>query len=159
MTETTPRDGRRIELWVHRSAPDEEYALLRRRLADLERDGVIVGYDVSRWERFREVPERVRLGEPRLAARRLAEFREWAELHGESLPGLGDRRTAGVGRMGPETELQRLPRAVLAEYRGDRIERVTPCESGAACVLRRLAELARRAEAEPEPAHPVPVSG
>lgn len=144
MTTTTPGGPRRLELWVREGTPEADLSLLSRRLDDLERTDRVADARIHTWEGFRDVDRSVRLGDPTLAARRLADFRAWARRHGEPVPGLGETTTVGVGRMGPETTVQRLPRAVLAEFRGETLVRLTPCAEGTPCVLRRLDALARR---------------
>jgi hypothetical protein len=147
MRHTATDEGRRrLELWLREGA---DGTVLRRRLEALEREGVVDEATVHTWPRFRDVPRRGRMGEPTLALRRLAGLREWARVHDERLPGPGETTRVGTGRMGPETTARRLPRALLAEFRGDRLVRVSPCESGSPCVLRRLDELAGEARADP----------
>jgi hypothetical protein len=104
----------RVELRVQ-PMPNGEYDAVVDRLDGLDRRGLIDGYSVRTWDRYVDVDDRI--------ARRLS-GRETTST------------TAGVGRMGVERDVRRLPRAALVEYRGDRVVAVTTSEEG---LLDRLA--------------------
>lgn len=130
-------DDRRIELWVQ-PVPTltGEYEEIVRKLGRLDRRDTIESFDVRTWDRFVQLDGR--------AAHNLAELRHWTWRHGGNLPG-GERRTVGVGRMGPVETVERTPSVVMAEFRNGVLDRVTPCEGEVDCVTRRLVELERLA--------------
>ncbi|WP_321166735.1 HTH domain-containing protein [Salinigranum halophilum] len=117
-----------VELWI-RTLPTgegEEHDELRRRLAALDRRGVVESVRVRTW------PHEVVVDEPATArdsaiADRVREFRRWAARAGVALPAFDDRVTTGVGRMGPECTALRLPQTALAVRRGGRLQWVAPC--------------------------------
>jgi hypothetical protein len=123
-TTTRPR----VELWI-RTLPageGEEHDELRRRLAWLDRRGVIESVRVRTW------PHEVALDGPttprdRAIAERVRAFRRWAAEQGVTLPAFGDRTTAGVGRMGPEYTALTLPQTALAVTREGALQWVAPC--------------------------------
>ncbi|SEO39517.1 hypothetical protein SAMN04487948_102220 [Halogranum amylolyticum] len=139
MTHTT--DERRAELWVNTPA-DSGYELLVDHLDRLEAAGTIDDYVVYHWGHDLDVSsDRLRSAEDQLARERIAAFKQWAQENDCTVAGLGERVTAGVGRMGPEYTAEHLPPVLLAEYVGDDLEQVTPCSGGAEHVVERLETL------------------
>jgi hypothetical protein len=145
--ETAGRTGRRLELWV-RAGDADEVAHLVARARRLESAGRVASVAVREWPGFLDLP--VQGGRPgeRDAAAAARTFARWAWRHGTDLPGFGERRLAGRGRMGPTYVARRTPRAVLAEYVDGALVNVTPCDEGARCLAERLAALERGADAE-----------
>ena len=135
---THTNDERRVELWVN--APhDSEYELLVGQLEQLETTGAIDDYVVCHWGHDLDVSsDRLRCLEDQLARERISAFKQWALENGCTVMGLGDRVTAGVGRMGPEYTVEHLPPVLLAEFLGDDLDRVTPCSGGEEHVVERL---------------------
>jgi hypothetical protein len=135
---THTNDGRRVELWVN--APhDSEYELLVDQLDQLETTGAIDDYVVCHWGHDLDVSsDRLRCLEDQLARERISAFKQWALENGCTIMGLGDRVTAGVGRMGPEYTVEHLPPILLAEYVEDDLDLVTPCSGGEEHVVERL---------------------
>jgi hypothetical protein len=128
MPTTTPPQ---VELWI-RTLPagaGEEHDDLRRRLAALERRGVIDSFEVRTW------PHEIALDGPteardREIGDRVRRFRQWAAREGVTLPAFTERTTAGVGRMGPEYTALSLPQTALAVWRDGTLRWVAPCVEG-----------------------------
>ncbi|SFL04459.1 hypothetical protein SAMN04487950_2144 [Halogranum rubrum] len=152
--------GTRAELWVN--APGEtDYEPLVTHLDQLEATGTVDDYVVYHWGHDLDVSsDRLRCVEDQLARERISAFKQWALEHDCTVTGLGDRVTAGVGRMGPEYTAEHLPPVLLAEYAGDDLELVTPCSTGHEHVVERLQALREREETDAggETATPSPAS-
>jgi hypothetical protein len=148
MTHTT--GARRAELWVN--APDDSgYQPLVEQLEQLETTDAIDDYVVYHWGHDLDVSsDRLRSVEEQLARERISAFKQWAQENDCTVAGLGDRITAGVGRMGPEYTAEHLPPVLLAEYVDDDLEQVTPCSGGAEHVVERLEALESTIDAEAE---------
>lgn len=112
-----------------RAGDGEEHDELRRRLAMLDRRGVVESVEVRTW------PHEVVVDGPqsrrdRAVVTRLRAFERWATREGAALPAFEERTTAGVGRMGPPCTVRRLPQTALAVYRDGRLVWVAPCVYG-----------------------------
>jgi hypothetical protein len=117
-----------VELWMrtHPTGDGEEHDELRRRLAQLDRRGVVDAVTVRTW------PHEIAVDGPasrreRAIVDRVRDFRRWATGAGVELPAFAERSTAGVGRMGPAYTALRLPRTALAVYREGILTWVAPC--------------------------------
>jgi hypothetical protein len=108
----------RVELRVQ-PMPTGEFEQVVDRLEALQAAGHVGEYTVRTWDRYVDVDDQL--------AREL----------GEATP-----TTAGVGRMGTERDVRRLPRAALVEYYDGRVVEVTTCEEG---LLDRLSTVATTA--------------
>lgn len=138
-----------VELWI-RTLPageGEEHDELRRRLAALERRGVIESVGVRTWPHEVALDEvtafpagrratdgtgadRVDRPRDREIADRVRTFQRWAAREGVTLPAFHERTTVGVGRMGPEYTALRLPQTALAVWRDGALRWVAPCVEG-----------------------------
>jgi hypothetical protein len=125
------------------NAPEDSgYEPLVDHLDHLETTGRIDDYVVYHWGHDLDVSsDRLRCVEDQLARERISAFKQWALENGCTVMGLGDRVTAGVGRMGPEYTAEHLPPVLLAEYVGDDLQLVTPCSDGDEHVVERLETL------------------
>ena len=120
-----------VELWM-RTLPageGEEHDELRRRLAQLDRTGVVDAVVVRTW------PHEIAVDGPasrreRAIVDRVRAFRRWAMGAGAELPAFAEQSAAGVGRMGPTYTALRLPPTVLAVYREGALTWVAPCVDG-----------------------------
>lgn len=140
MTRTNSGE-RRVELWVN-TPDDAEYEPLVGHLDHLEATGTVDDYVVYHWGHDLDVSsDRLRCVEDQLARERISAFKQWALEHDCIVTGLGDRVTAGVGRMGPEYTAEHLPPVLLAEYVDDDLELVTPCSTSHEHVIDRLEAL------------------
>jgi hypothetical protein len=121
-----------VELWIRtlQTGAGEEHDRLRRRLAALERRGVVDSVRVRTWPR--EVPlDGPTTPRDRAIADRVRAFERWAARAGVSLPTF-ERVDTGVGRMGPEYTALTLPRTALAVTHEGTLRWVAPCvEDGA----------------------------
>jgi hypothetical protein len=134
-----------VELWIRtlRTVAAEEHDGLRRRLAALERQGVLGSVEIRTWPH--EVPiDGPTTARDRLIVDRVRAFRRWAARAGASLPAFDERVTAGVGRMGPECTVLTLPETTLAVSVDGTLSWVAPCVEGD--VGRTVAEWVEAAE-------------
>jgi hypothetical protein len=141
--------GTRLELWVQPSVVEGDGAdHLVEQARSLERDGVVDEVEVRLWDEAVDLSSELRSRREREARARVQAFKRWAWEHGTELVGFGERRRAARGRMGPEYVVQRVPRALLAEYADDVLVNVTPCSDRDRCISERLDELEAAAETD-----------
>ena len=107
----------------------EEHDELRRRLARLDRRGVVDSVRVRTWP-HEVVVDGPQTRRDRIITERLRAFERWAVRERATLPAFRERTTAGVGRMGPQCTVVRLPQTALAVFRDDRLLWVAPCVFG-----------------------------
>ncbi|MFC4360174.1 HTH domain-containing protein [Halobium salinum] len=126
-----PETPETIELWVwaDRDCLDAEHDLVIERVERLVGRGVVDAFRTREWDHQIDLAGRRPSSVREHAARsHLAAFEQWAATHGVELP-LPPVHRGGVGRMGPETTLQDLPMLLMAEYVGENVAFVTPCET------------------------------
>jgi hypothetical protein len=121
-----------VELWMRRlpAGEGEEHDELRRRLARLDRRGVVETVRVRTWPHEVVVDESLSARD-RAIVDRVRAFERWAEREGVGLPAF-ERTTVGVGRMGPGRTALRLPQTALAVWRDGSLQWVAPCVRGGA---------------------------
>jgi hypothetical protein len=140
--------GRRLELWIRSGSREGGAGRLVTRARELESDECIEAVEIHEWDAYQDLSSRIHSHREREARVALQAFKRWAWQHGSGLPGFGDRRRAGRGRMGPEYVTQRVPRALLAEYEDGVLVNVTPCTHHTRCIAERLDGLATEVEQE-----------
>jgi len=140
----------RIELWVQ-PLPGDEFGPVVERLRRIQRragDGNPTEVAVRTWDRY------VDRSDPSadLCCRRLAEIERWVDASSSLAEG-GVPTTVGIGRMGVETTLYRVPRAALVEYANGRPVSITVAGEGEGRLHDRLATIEaalERAESDEE---------
>jgi hypothetical protein len=132
--------GRRLELWIRSGARDDEAGRLVARARALESEGEVERVEVREWDTHQDLSSRLHSHREREERVALQAFKRWAWQHGTELAGVGERRRAGRGRMGPEYVTQCVPRVLLTEYEDGVLVNVTPCDRGrrARCISERL---------------------
>jgi len=130
MTQTDPY----IELYVRSLLPDgagKRQDAVIDKLAALEREGEIAGFDVIVWGK-QIAPESAAANtdEGRYILNRVAEFKQWALSNNVSLESFYERRTADSAVAEDATDAVRLPVIGLAEYDGEELVHVAPCTKG-----------------------------
>lgn len=135
-----------LELYVRSLSADAGTSLVRDvldRIARLEADGVIDGYEVTVWGDGVSLDDRVLATDAaRTIHDHVEEFREWAEETGRTLTGFETRDT----RSSVTSEVWRnltVPTVALAERHGEALSWVAPCHDGTPhSVSERLDQLA-----------------
>jgi len=130
MTRTDPY----IELYVRSMLPDgagKRQDAVIDKLAALEREGEIAGYDVIVWgKQIAPQSAAANTDEGRYILNRVAEFKQWALSNNVSLEAFCQRRTVESAAADSATDAIRLPVIGLAEYDGDELVHVAPCTEG-----------------------------
>jgi hypothetical protein len=140
-------DGKRVELWYQptQTGGSVEVEPVVGMLRRLDERGDVADVAVEAWDREVDVsgglppdPAAVRTFD------RFGQIRRWARQRGDQSFESGEPTQVGVGRMGPEREVQRVPRAALLEFENGVLTNVTLCEEATGSLTRRLGEIAVR---------------
>jgi hypothetical protein len=143
----TRTDGKRVELWHEpvQTSGSSEFEPVVGMLRRLDERGEVADVAVESWDR--QVDVSGGLPSDSTAVRTLDRFgqiRRWTRQRGDHSFESGEPTRVGVGRMGPEREMRRVPRAALLEFENGVLTNVTLCEEATGCLTRRLRELSVR---------------
>ena len=135
-----------LELYVRSLAADAGTSRVGEvldRIARLDADGDIDGYEVTVWGEGVSLDERVQATDAARTIRgRVEEFRRWAEETGRTLAGFETRSTESSVTGEVRLNLT-VPTLTLAERRGGSLTWVAPCHDGTPHTVReRLDQLA-----------------
>lgn len=157
MSVSETHGGRRVQLFVRSLSPSgsrrQQRAVLER-LATLEEAGRISEYDVHVWGKQAPASSsETHTDAGSYALDRVSRFREWAAVNEVSMESTFELREVDAEISDDHYRTLVFPTFLLAEYRDDAIECVTPhrSEDGVATVVDRLARLDRGEAAEYEP--------
>ena len=141
------RNETRVELWreATETGGRNEFDRVAERLRHLEERGDVDAAAVETWDRYVDVAGGYPDDEvPRTTLDRLGKLKRWAWRHGSDASISTESRTVGRGRMGPPTQMRRVPRAALVEFENGVVTNVTLCDEYTGCLTERLRTIAER---------------
>lgn len=139
-TSESDTSERRVDLYVRSLSYPVAYSqqeCLVDRLTQLEREGIISGFDLHVWGKQLVLSEAVARTETgRLLLDRFNRFHEWAEANSQPIGSFFEFKEIRSEMTGDEYTAVVFPVAVLAEYVDDELVFVAPCSvDGAVCSI------------------------
>lgn len=123
-----------LELYVRSLSPAgarEHQERTLERIATLEDDGTIAGYDVHVWgDQLCLSAAATRTDAGQFVRNRVSEFKQWARENDVSFEGGFDAREVASAFTGEEHTVIEFPVTTLAEFRGDDLVSVAPGKRG-----------------------------